>query len=127
MANRAVIHTSRAPEAIGTYSQAVKVDNTLYLSGQIPLFPETMELIEGGIAEQVHQVFRNLSAVCEEAGGSLAGIVKLTIYLTDLGNFPTVNQVMAEYFKEPYPARATIGIHQLPKGALVEIDAIMVI
>jgi reactive intermediate/imine deaminase len=127
MPNRAVIHTRNAPEAIGTYSQAVKVDNTVYLSGQIPLDPESMELVSDDIAEQVHQVFKNLSAVCDAAGGELASIAKLNIYLTDLGNFPTVNEVMAEYFNDPYPARATIGINQLPKGALVEIDAIMVV
>jgi len=127
MPNRAVIHTRHAPEAIGTYSQAVKVDNTVYLSGQIPLDPNTMELVSGEIAAQVHQVFKNLSAVCEAAGGNLACIARLTIYLTDLGNFPVVNEVMAQYFTDPYPARATIGINQLPKGALVEIDAIMVV
>ena len=127
MPNRAVIHTGNAPEAIGTYSQAVKVDNTVYLSGQIPLDPETMELVSDDIRQQVHQVFSNLRAVCEAAGGNLASIARLTIYLTDLENFPVVNEVMAEYFSDPYPARATVGIHQLPKDALVEIDAIMVV
>ncbi|MDO3381374.1 RidA family protein [Gilvimarinus algae] len=126
MPNKAVIHTDKAPQAIGTYSQAVKVNGTVYLSGQIPLDPDTMEMVTGGFAAEADQVFKNLAAVCEEAGGSLKDIVKLNIYLTDLGNFPVVNEVMARYFNEPYPARAAIGISQLPKGAQVEADGIMV-
>jgi len=127
MPNRATINTENAPAAIGTYSQAVKVNNTVYLSGQIPLIPETMVLIDGGIEAQIEQVFKNLTAVCEEAGGSLQDIVKLNIYLTDLANFATVNEVMARNFEQPYPARAAIGISQLPKDALVEMDGIMVV
>jgi|TARA_B110000116_G_C16779879_1_gene557733 reactive intermediate/imine deaminase len=127
MPNKSIIHTDQAPAAIGTYSQAVKVANTVYLSGQIPLVPETMELVEGGFAEQAEQMFKNLSAVCEAGGGSLADIVKLNIYLLDLANFPIINEVMSKYFKEPYPARAAIGISQLPKNSLVEADGIMVI
>jgi len=127
MPNRATINTENAPAAIGTYSQAVKVNNTVYLSGQIPLVPETMVLIDGGIEAQIEQVFKNLTAVCEEAGGSLQDIVKLNIYLTDLANFATVNEVMARNFEQPYPARAAIGISQLPKDALVEMDGIMVV
>jgi len=123
--SRETIHTDRAPQAIGTYSQAVKVDNTVYLSGQIPLLAETMELITGDMAEQVRQVFNNLTAVCEAAGGGLADIVKLNIYLTDLQHFSIVNTVMAEFFPKPYPARAAIGVAQLPKDAAVEMDAIM--
>ena len=127
MANRAVIHTENAPAAIGTYSQAVKVHNTVYLSGQIPLDPQTMELVSDAVEAQIEQVFNNLAAVCEAAGGDLNSIVKLNIYLTDLGNFPTVNEIMSRYFDEPYPARAAIGISELPKGALVEMDAIMAV
>jgi len=127
MTNKAVIQTETAPEAIGTYSQAVKVNNTVYLSGQIPLVPATMALVDGGFAEQAEQMFKNLSAVCEAAGGSLQDIVKLNIYLTDLSNFPTVNQVMSNYFNEPYPARAAVGVKELPKGAMVEADGVMVI
>jgi len=127
MTNKAVIQTETAPEAIGTYSQAVKVNNTVYLSGQIPLVPATMTLVDGGFAEQAEQMFKNLSAVCEAAGGSLQDIVKLNIYLTDLSNFPTVNQVMSNYFNEPYPARAAVGVKELPKGAMVEADGVMVI
>lgn len=127
MTNKAIISTDKAPAAIGTYSQAVKVNNTVYLSGQIPLIPDTMELVEGGFAEQAHQMFKNLSAVCEASGGSLAHIVKLNIFLEDLGNFPVINEVMAQYFNEPYPARAAVGVKQLPKGAMVEADGIMVI
>lgn len=127
MTNKAIINTENAPAAIGTYSQAVKVNNTVYLSGQIPLDPETMELVDGGFEAQAHQMFKNLSAVCEAAGGSLADIVKLGIFLEDLSNFPTVNEVMAQYFNEPYPARAAVGVKQLPKGAMVEADGIMVI
>lgn len=122
---REIIRTDNAPKAIGTYSQAVKVDQTVYLSGQIPLVPESMELIEGDIAVQIRRVFDNLSAVCQAAGGELADIVKLNVFLTDLGDFPVVNEIMAEYFSEPYPARAAIGVAALPKGAGVEMDAIM--
>jgi reactive intermediate/imine deaminase len=120
-----IINTDKAPQAIGTYSQAVKVNNTVYLSGQIPLVPETMEMVDGDIEAQVRRVFDNLSAVCEAAGGSLQDIAKLNIFLTDLGNFATVNKVMAEYFEQPYPARAAIGISQLPKNADVEMDGIL--
>ncbi|WP_460227338.1 RidA family protein [Aurantivibrio infirmus] len=127
MTNKAIIHTDDAPAAIGTYSQAVKVNNTVYLSGQIPLDPKSMTIVDGGFKAQAHQVFKNLSAVCEAANGSLKDIVKLNIFLTDLSNFPVVNEVMAEYFQEPYPARAAIGVNELPKAAEVEADAIMVI
>ncbi len=120
-----VISTGQAPQAIGTYSQAVAVGDTVYLSGQIPLAPETMELVVGDIEAQIRRVFDNLSAVAAAAGGSLAGIVKLNVFLTDLSNFPTVNKVMADYFREPYPARAAIGVASLPKGAEVEMDAVM--
>lgn len=120
------IHTDSAPAAIGTYSQAIRSGGTVYLSGQIPLVPETMELVSGGAELQIRQVFDNLLAVAEAAGGTLADVVKLTVYLTDLGDFPTVNEIMAEYFTEPYPARAAIGVAQLPKGAAVEMDAIVV-
>ena len=123
-----IISTNQAPQAIGTYSQAVSVagGTTVYLSGQIPLVPETMEMVEGGIHEQVNQMFNNLSAVCQAAGGSLADIVKLNIYLTDLNHFPVVNEIMARHFSQPYPARAAVGISELPKGAMVEADAVMV-
>lgn len=127
MTNKAIISTDNAPAAIGTYSQAVKVDNTVYLSGQIPLDPATMALVDSSIEAQVRQVFDNVAAVCEAAGGSLSKIVKLNIYLTDLDNFAIVNEVMAEYFQQPYPARAAIGINQLPKGAAVEMDGILVL
>lgn len=127
MLNKAVISTEKAPAAIGTYSQAIKVNNTVYLSGQIPLDPETMTVVEGGIAAEIEQVFKNLTAVCEEAGGGLKDIVKLNIFLTDLGNFATVNEIMARHFAEPYPARAAIGVKELPKGVGVEMDGIMVI
>jgi len=122
-----VINTSNAPQAIGTYSQAVKVDNTVYLSGQIPLVPETMILNSGDMAAQIHQVFINLRAVAQAAGGDLINIVKLNIFLTDLNNFTLVNEVMAEYWQQPYPARAAIGVAALPKGAAVEMDAILVL
>jgi reactive intermediate/imine deaminase len=127
MTNKAIIHTDQAPEAIGTYSQAVKTGNTVYLSGQIALDPTKMELVSEGFAEQAHQVFKNLSAVCEASGGSLNDIVKLNLFLTDLSNFPIVNEIMAQYFAEPYPARAAVGVKQLPKGAIVEADGVMVI
>ncbi|MFL2546506.1 MAG: RidA family protein [Candidatus Rariloculaceae bacterium] len=120
------IHTDSAPAAIGTYSQAIRAGETVYLSGQIPLDPQTMGLVDGGADVQIRRVFDNLSAVVTAAGGTLSEIVRLTVYLTDLGDFPTVNDIMAEYFSEPYPARAAIGVAQLPKGALVEIDAILV-
>ena len=122
---RQIIRTDKAPAAIGTYSQAVKVEQTVYLSGQIPLVPETMELVEGDMAQQIRRVFDNLRAVCQAAGGELSDIVKLNVFLTDLGNFPMVNEIMVEYFNEPYPARAAIGVAALPKGAGVEMDAIM--
>ncbi len=122
-----IIVTENAPQAIGTYSQAVKVGSTVYLSGQIPLIPKTMEMIDGDVEENIRQVFNNLSAVCQAAGGSLADIVKLNIFLTDLGYFVTVNEVMAEYFQVPYPARAAVGVASLPKDAMVEMDAIMVL
>lgn len=127
MTNKAVISTDTAPSAIGTYSQAIKVNNTVYLSGQIPLDPTTMALVEGDFAAQAHQVFKNLRAVCQAANGDLKDIVKLNVFLTDLSHFPTVNEVMAQYFEPPYPARAAIGVSQLPKGAVVEADGIMVI
>tara|TARA_R110002050_G_scaffold14272_2_gene45153 strand:- start:213 stop:596 length:384 start_codon:yes stop_codon:yes gene_type:complete len=127
MLNKAVISTDNAPSAIGTYSQAIKVSNTVYLSGQIPLDPDSMQVVEGGISAEIDQVFKNLAAVCEEAGGSLKDIVKLNIFLTDMGNFASVNQAMAHYFTAPYPARAAIGVKELPKGVGVEMDGIMVI
>ena len=120
-----IIQTNKAPQAIGTYSQAVKVDHTVYLSGQIPLVPETMAIIEGDVAAQITQVFDNLKAVAEAAGGDLADIVQLNVFLTDLSNFPLVNEIMGHYFQEPYPARAAIGVAALPKKAVVEMDAIM--
>lgn len=122
---RETIHTDKAPQAIGTYSQAVKVGNTVYLSGQIPLVPETMEMVEGDMEANIVRVFDNLKAVAEAAGGSLADIAKLNIFLTDLNNFALVNEVMARYFEQPYPARAAIGVASLPKGAEVEMDAVM--
>ena len=122
---RKVVHTERAPAAIGTYSQAVRVGSTVYLSGQIPLDPASMELVEGDMERQIIRVFDNLQAVAEAAGGSLAHIAKLNIYLTDLSHFALVNQVMARYFREPYPARAAVGGAQLPRGAAVEQDAVM--
>ena len=123
--SRKVIHTDQAPHAIGTYSQAVKVGDTVYLSGQIPLVPETMEMVEGNMEAQIRRVFDNLTAVAVAAGGNLADIAKLNIFLTDLGHFPLVNQVMADYFQEPYPARAAVGVASLPKDAQVEMDAVM--
>ena len=127
MSNRSVISTDKAPAAIGTYSQAVKTGDTLYLSGQIPLVPSSMELVSDNIAEQIHQVFKNLSAVCQAAGGSLDHIAKLNIYLTDLTHFPLINEIMAQYFNEPYPARAAVGVASLPKAAQVEMDAVMIL
>jgi reactive intermediate/imine deaminase len=120
-----IISTDKAPQAIGTYSQAVKTGSTVYLSGQIPLIPETMEMVEGDIKQQIHRVFQNLQAVANAAGGDLSDVVKLNIFLTDLGDFPQVNEVMAEYFQQPYPARAAIGVAALPRAASVEMDAIM--
>ena len=122
-----VITTDKAPKAIGTYSQAVKVGDTVYLSGQIPLVPETMELLTGSVEEQIHRVFKNLAAVAEAAGGSLQDMVKLNVFLTDLSHFPAVSQVMAQYFTEPYPARAAIGVASLPRNAAVEMDGVMVV
>jgi reactive intermediate/imine deaminase len=124
-----IISTEKAPAAIGIYSQAVSVSGgiTVYLSGQIPLIPETVEVIEGGIEEQIHQVFKNLTAMCEASKGSLSDIVKLNIFLTDLSNFSVLNEIMATYFTEPYPARAAIGVSELPKGVGVEMDGVMVI
>ncbi len=122
---REIIQTDKAPQAIGTYSQAVKVGTTVYMSGQIPLIPETMEMVEGDIATNIRRVFDNLQAVAEAAGGSLKDVAKLNIFLTDLGHFPTVNEVMAEYFTQPYPARAAIGVASLPKDAPVEMDAVL--
>ena len=120
-----IISTDQAPAAIGTYSQAVKVGNAVYLSGQIPLVPETMEMIEGDIDAQIRRVFDNLSAVAAAAGGSLSDIAKLNIFLTDLGNFAKVNEVMAEYFQQPYPARAAVEVAGLPRNAGVEMDGVM--
>ncbi|OGT36010.1 MAG: reactive intermediate/imine deaminase [Gammaproteobacteria bacterium RBG_16_51_14] len=124
---REIITTADAPQAIGTYSQAVKTGNTVYLSGQIPLVPASMELIQGDMRDQIVRVFENLSAVARASGGSLADVVKLTVYLTDLAHFPLVNAIMADYFSKPYPARAAVGVASLPKGAMVEMDAIMVL
>ncbi|MFO7953802.1 RidA family protein [Thioalkalivibrio sp.] len=122
--SREIIQTENAPAAIGPYSQAVRTGDTLYLSGQIPLDPATMELIGGGIENQIRQVFANLQAVLEAAGASTADIAKLNIFLTDLTHFPLVNEIMSEVFGEPYPARAALGVAALPKGAQVEMDAI---
>ncbi|HEB63442.1 MAG TPA: RidA family protein [Gammaproteobacteria bacterium] len=122
---REIIKTDKAPEAIGTYSQAIKTGSTVYISGQIPLIPETMQLVNGDMSDQIKRVFNNLKAVAEAAGGSLEDIVKLNIFLTDLGHFSLVNEVMATYFREPYPARAAIGVASLPKGANVEMDAVL--
>jgi reactive intermediate/imine deaminase len=124
---RDIITTDQAPQAIGTYSQAVRVGNTVYLSGQIPLDPQTLEMVQGEMQVQVRRVFENLKAVAEAAGGSLRDVVKLTVFLTDLGHFTVVNQVMAEYFRAPYPARAAVGVAALPRGAAVEVDAILVL
>ena len=127
MTNKSVIQTENAPQAIRTYSQAVKAGDTVYLSGQIPLDPETMEVVPGDFAAQTRQVFENLKAVCEASGGELKDIVKLNIYMTDLANFATVNEIMATYFQEPYPARAAVGVAALPKGVPVEMEAVMVL
>jgi len=125
MSNKQIIHTPDAPAAIGTYSQAVKVANTVYLSGQIGLDPNTMQMVDG-IEAQVHRVFQNLRAVATAAGGSMDDVVKLNIFLTDLGHFTKVNEIMATYFHQPYPARAAVGVASLPRGALVEADGVMV-
>ncbi len=122
--SKQIIHTDGAPAAIGTYSQAVKVGNTVYLSGQIGLDPVSMQMVEG-IEAQIHRVFTNLKAVTEAAGGSMADIVKLNVFLTDLSNFALVNTIMAEYFTQPYPARAAVGVASLPRAALVEADGVM--
>jgi len=122
-----IIKTSHAPKAIGTYSQGVKVGNTVFLSGQIPLDPRTMEVIEGSFKDQVRRVFDNLVAVTTAAGGDLTHVVKLTIYLTDMNCFSSVNEMMSDYFQPPYPARAVVGVTELPKGVAVEIEAILVL
>ena len=124
--NKTIIQTPNAPAAIGTYSQAVRVDNTVYMSGQIGLDPGSMDMVDG-IDAQIHQVFKNLAAVAKAAGGSLSDVVKLNVFLTDLSHFPKVSEIMASYFQQPYPARAAIGVAALPRGALVEADAVMAI
>ncbi len=124
---RESINTANAPAAIGPYSQAIRIGDTVYLSGQVPLVPETMEMLDGDIEACIHQVFKNLEAVCEAAGGSLDNIVKLNVFLTDLACFDNVNKIMDTYFSKPYPARAAVGVAALPKGAEVEMDAILVL
>lgn len=124
---KTIIETNKAPQAMGTYSQAVKVNGTVYLAGQIPLIPETMKVVKGDISLQIRQVFDNLKAVAEAAGGDFFDIVKLNVFLTDLSHFPVVNEIMGEYFSQPYPARVAVGVATLPKGVAVEMDAIMVI
>lgn len=123
--SKSVIHTDNAPQAIGTYSQAVKAGTTVYLSGQIPLVPDTMEMVSEDFTEQAKQVFSNIQAVCQAAGGDTNDLVKVNIYLTDLGNFAVVNEIMSQYFKQPYPARAAVQVSALPKGAQIEIDGVM--
>lgn len=123
--SKVIISTDKAPAAIGTYSQAVKIGTTVYLSGQIPLVPETMQMVSENFAEQTQQVFENLAAVCQAAGGSLNDMVKVNIFLTDLSNFATVNEIMSKHFSAPYPARAAIQVSALPRGAQVEIDGVM--
>ncbi|MFT6898173.1 MAG: reactive intermediate/imine deaminase [Paraglaciecola sp.] len=123
--SKSVIHTDQAPQAIGPYSQGIKSGTTVYLSGQIPLVPETMEMVSEDFAEQAQQVFKNVQAVCKAAGGNTNDLAKVNIYLTDLSNFAMVNEIMSQYFKQPYPARAAIGVRALPKGAQIEIDGIM--
>ena len=122
--SKEIIHTNKAPQAIGTYSQAVKHQGLIFISGQIPLDPESMKTVTGGIEAQIRRVFESLSAICNAAGGSLDDIVKLTVFLTDLGNFPQVNTIMGQYFSAPYPARAAVEVSALPKGVDVEMDAI---
>jgi reactive intermediate/imine deaminase len=124
---REIIRTDHAPQAIGTYSQAVKLGETVYLSGQIPLVPETMELVDGDVESQIRQVFDNLAAVAQASGGTLDALAKLNVFLTDLADFPIVNRVMAEYLHAPYPARAAIGVAALPRGAAVEMDGILIL
>jgi reactive intermediate/imine deaminase len=123
--SRTIIQTDKAPQAIGTYSQAMRCGNTVYMSGQIPLDPASMQLVEGDMGAQIRRVFDNLAAVAEAAGGSLADIAKLNVFLPDLGHFALVNEIMAEYFEEPYPARAAVGVAALPKDAQVEMDAVL--
>lgn len=125
--SKEIVSTRQAPQAIGTYSQAVKVGDMVFLSGQIPLDPQTMALVDGDIDRQIHQVFKNLQAVAEAAGGSLAEVVKLNVFLTDLSQFPRVNTIMTQYFQTPYPARAVVGVTALPKAAQVEMDAVLVL
>ncbi len=122
---RQIIHTSQAPKAIGTYSQAVRVGDTVYVSGQIPLDPASGQLVAGDIEAEIRRVFDNIAAIAQAAGGSLASIVKLSVFLTDLAHFPKVNEIMATYFSEPYPARAAIGVASLPRGARVEVECIL--
>ena len=123
--SRSIIHTEHAPKAIGTYSQAVRVGNTVYVSGQIPLDPASGQLLSGDIEAEIRRVFDNLAAIATAAGGSLANVAKLTVFLTDLGHFPKVNEIMATYFREPYPARAAVGVAALPRGARVEMECIL--
>jgi reactive intermediate/imine deaminase len=123
--SKVIIRTNDAPAAIGTYSQAVKIGTTVYLSGQIPLVPSTMQMVSEDFAEQTHQVFKNLAAVCEAAGGSLNNMVKVNIFLTDLSQFATVNKIMSQYFAEPYPARAAVQVSALPRASQIEIDGVM--
>jgi reactive intermediate/imine deaminase len=122
---KTIISTDNAPSAIGTYSQAVKVNNTVYLSGQIPLVPATMTVVSEDFTEQIHQVFKNIVAVCEAAGGNINDMVKVNIFMMDLANFSTVNEVMSQYFTQPYPARAAVQVSRLPKDVLIEIDGVM--
>ena len=123
--SKVIIRTEAAPAAIGTYSQAVKIGTTVYLSGQIPLVPASMQMVSENFSEQTHQVFKNLAAVCDAAGGSLNNMVKVNIFLTDLSQFATVNEIMSQYFSEPYPARAAVQVSALPRGAQIEIDGVM--
>ena len=125
--SRQIIHSDQVPAAIGTYSQAVQCGNTVYLSGQIPLDPKTMTLQNASIEDEIHQVFKNLAALAQASGGSLADVAKLNIFLTDLGHFAKVNEIMGQYFKQPYPARAAVGVAALPKGSRMEADAILVL
>lgn len=127
MMTKNIIFTEQAPKPIGNYSQAVRTGNTVYISGQIPLLPETMELVQGDVRTQINQVFNNMKAVAEAAGGSLDDIVKLNIYMIDMGHFALINEVMSEFFVQPYPARAAVGVAALPKDSQVEMDAILVL